>query len=186
MKPAAVEEASNQFYDQLLGFVKKRTQNSQDAEEIVQDVFVKLLGQSLDIETKSLRSWMFSTTKNSMIDLFRKRKREVQNHTPLGYHEELEQLTDEDDLELSSCLVSMLPQLEEADAALIREIDIKGVSQKAYAEEHGMNYSKLKSRVQRARRKLKSKLFNCCQFALDSRGIPYERIEKDECGCDGD
>jgi predicted DNA-binding protein (UPF0251 family) len=44
------------------------------------------------------------------------------------------------------------------------------MTQRAAAERAGISLTAMKARVQRARRRLKAALLECCQFALDARG----------------
>ena len=48
--------------------------------------------------------------------------------------------------------------------------DVQGLSQKQLAEQQGLSLSGAKSRVQRARDKLRDLLLQCCHFEFDRRG----------------
>ena len=74
----AVERKSNitstikAFRKQLLGFIKKRISNTEDAEDILQDVFYQLAGSSEPIEQVS--SWLYTVARNKITDSYRKQK----------------------------------------------------------------------------------------------------------------
>jgi RNA polymerase sigma-70 factor (ECF subfamily) len=70
----------------------------------------------------------------------------------------------------------MLPE-PYSQALILTEYE--GLSQKEMAERLGISFSGAKSRVQRARRKLRDLLLQCCHFELDRRAFldyyPYCR-----------
>ena len=75
---------------------------------------------------------------------------------------------------LLRCLEPFIDALPKESAALLTAIDLEGQSQKAYAEEHGISYSTLKSRVRKSRSQLRTLFESCCQLELDSRGNVYD------------
>jgi RNA polymerase sigma factor (sigma-70 family) len=58
--------------NQLFGFIKKRVSNNEDAEDILQDVFYQLAGNTEPIE--QVTGWLYRVTKNKIIDSYRKQK----------------------------------------------------------------------------------------------------------------
>ena len=57
---------------QLLGFIKQRVNNSEDAEDILQDVFYQLAGNTEPIEQVS--GWLYKVARNKITDNYRKQK----------------------------------------------------------------------------------------------------------------
>ena len=57
---------------QLLGFIKQRVNNSEDAEDILQDVFYQLAGSTEPIEQVS--GWLYKVARNKITDNYRKQK----------------------------------------------------------------------------------------------------------------
>ena len=57
---------------QLLGFIKQRVKNSEDAEDILQDVFYQLAGNTEPIEQVS--GWLYRVARNKITDSYRKQK----------------------------------------------------------------------------------------------------------------
>lgn len=60
------------FRRQLLGFIKLRVKNTQDAEDILQDVFYQLAGNDEPIEQVS--NWLYTVARNKITDNYRKHK----------------------------------------------------------------------------------------------------------------
>ena len=71
---------------------------------------------------------------------------------------------------LSHCLPRVLSELSAEDREAIVLCDIQGVTQKAFAERLGLSLPAAKSRVQRARLRLRSQLADACQLTFDAEG----------------
>ncbi len=63
------------YSKRLMGFIRKRVPNEADAEDILQDVFYQLAGNTQPIE--QLTAWLFRVTRNRIIDVQRKHKPEL-------------------------------------------------------------------------------------------------------------
>jgi len=60
------------WYDELLIFAINRVKNEQDAQEIVQDAFIKLWSCERDVDGQ--RAFLWTAVKNAAIDVIRHRK----------------------------------------------------------------------------------------------------------------
>jgi len=67
-----ITEVINTYSNRLMGFIRKRVTNEADAEDILQDVFYQFIGNTKPIE--QLTSWLFTVTRNKIIDRQRKHK----------------------------------------------------------------------------------------------------------------
>ena len=63
------------YSKRLLGFIRKRVSNEADAEDILQDVFYQLAGNTQPIE--QLTAWLFRVARNRIVDVKRKHKPEL-------------------------------------------------------------------------------------------------------------
>ncbi len=72
--------------------------------------------------------------------------------------------------ELSNCIQPFVKSLPKKYRDAVEAVDLKGVSQKAMAEELGLSHSAIKSRVQRGRQMLAELFQACCTYELDKRG----------------
>jgi len=70
----------------------------------------------------------------------------------------------------------MVKSLPEQDRQALVLTEYQGLTQKELSERLGLSFSGAKSRVQRAREKLKQQLLECCHFELDRRShiIDYQ------------
>jgi len=62
----------NAYSRRLLGFIRKRVRNESDAEDILQEVFYQLAGNTQPIE--QLTGWLFTVARNKITDNHRKRR----------------------------------------------------------------------------------------------------------------
>jgi RNA polymerase sigma factor (sigma-70 family) len=67
-----ITQVINDYSKRLRGFIRKRVQNDADAEDILQDVFYQFIGNTEPIQ--QLTSWLFTVTRNKIIDRQRKQK----------------------------------------------------------------------------------------------------------------
>jgi RNA polymerase sigma-70 factor (ECF subfamily) len=89
--------------------------------------------------------------------------------------------------ELATCLGPMIAQLPEVDQEALRLVEFDAVPQVDAAATLGISVSGMKSRVQRARGRLRKAVEDCCRVALDRRGgvISYRSRRLGDCdSCD--
>jgi RNA polymerase sigma-70 factor (ECF subfamily) len=135
------------------------------AEEILQDVFLKAIrGHFCEVERA--RAWLFTTARNAVIDHYRLRKTHVPVPDWLPDTNEEPRTVDA----MTACLPRALSELSAPDADILRRCDLEGTSQVVYAAEHGLSIPGAKSRLQRARRRLRAHLTEACAVRLDDAG----------------
>jgi RNA polymerase sigma factor (sigma-70 family) len=71
-RKSSITDVINQYSKRLMGFIRKRVNNEADAEDILQDVFYQFIGNTKPIE--QLTAWLFTVTRNKIIDRQRKQK----------------------------------------------------------------------------------------------------------------
>jgi RNA polymerase sigma-70 factor (ECF subfamily) len=172
------EQVWEAFHVPLLRFIRKRIPDEATSEDILQEVFLKIHQRIETLkEVKKLEGWVYQITRNAIIDYYR--SRELPS-LPLDVPEALE-LTEElpDDDVVSALFPSvraMIRSLPEQDRQALILTEYQGLTQKELAERLSLSLSGAKSRVQRAREKLKQQLLQCCHFEIDRRGhiITYQ------------
>ena len=70
-----ITEVINTYSKRLMGFIRRRVSNEAAAEDILQDVFYQFIGNTKPIE--QLTGWLFTVTRNKIIDKQRKQKPEL-------------------------------------------------------------------------------------------------------------
>ena len=167
------------FSVRLRGFIAKRVREDADIDDILQDVFAKIhagLGE-LKQEDK-LEAWLFQVTRRAIVDHYR-------SHRTSDLPEDLAEKAAPNDLsaEVASWLAPMMSLLPEEDREALRLSDLKGLSRKDLAARLGLSVTGAKSRVQRARARLKAAVLDCCHLEMDRRGRPIDYTRKrDDCG----
>jgi RNA polymerase sigma-70 factor (ECF subfamily) len=168
-----VESIWNEFSDKLGQFIRSRVADPATADDIRQDVFVKVqtkLGQ-LDDPSK-LQSWLYLIARNAIIDHYRTKKHTTEIPDSL----QAEQTTDNDpEMEgLKAAFRRMIYTLPDPYRDAIVLTEFEGLSQKQLAARLEISLSGAKSRVHRGRALLKRMLLDCCQFEFDRRGSVIE------------
>jgi RNA polymerase sigma-70 factor (ECF subfamily) len=176
--------------ERLLAFVALRVANRQDAEDIVQEVFIKI-GKGIGglREDQRLEAWIYQVTRNAITDHHRATARtgdlEVRAAADRALHEPVAEAAGSDALAtLSGCLAPLLERLGERDRQAITLVEYDGLTQIEAARRLGISVSGMKSRVQRARARLRELLLGCCQVAMDARGDVRAIRQSGPCGCD--
>lgn len=162
-----VIDAWNKHEQELRGFLIGQLHDQQLADDLLQDTFIKALAEgSRFCDLDNARAWLFRVTRNQLIDYHRTRKEtvEVPEHLP-------DHLPDVDPVtNLAQCLPRALDELSEQDSEAIQLCDLDGMSQQAYADHLGISLAGAKSRLQRARKRLKQHLNAACQVRYDEAG----------------
>ena len=72
-----VEETYIEEKDRLLGFIRNRIPDRDEAEDLMQDVFLRLILNSTGLQTiENITAWIYSVTRNRIVVFFRKKKPE--------------------------------------------------------------------------------------------------------------
>jgi RNA polymerase sigma-70 factor, ECF subfamily len=178
-----------QFHSELLGYIKRKVRSREDAEDILQNVFIKI-SASLDklADDIRLKSWIFTITRNAIIDYYRinANKKKVTGNEEIK--DDIRDLDEDPDPTkgLDQCMSSMIGLLPDEYRAIIIESEIKGVKQKDLADIYGIAYPSMRSKVQRGRERLKQLFYNCCHIETDKLGNIIEVQGKTDCAgpCD--
>lgn len=175
----------NRFHDKLLLFIQTKVKGKATAEDLLQDVFIKIqlnLG-GLKEETK-LQSWVFQIARNVINDYYRKQK-------PMGDFDDNFDLADDEYKgevmsEVEGWLGDFIDELPEKYRDAIIYSEMEGVPQKELADQLGISYTNVRARVQRGRKLLKNNLEMCCEFFTDQYGNVFDyrdRQKKCNDGC---
>jgi RNA polymerase sigma-70 factor (ECF subfamily) len=165
---ATVESIWKEFSEKLRQFIRARVADTDAADDILQDVFVKIhtrLGQLED--PARLHGWIYLVARNAIIDHYRTRKQTAELTESLP----AEAPSDDPDLDgLKAAFRRMIYSLPEPYREALVLTEFEGMTQKQLAERAGISLSGAKSRVQRGRDQLKGMLLDCCRFEFDARG----------------
>lgn len=178
-----VKNIHNQFHKTLLSFISNRINNKNDAEDILQEVFIKITKGIVSLDDKEkVKSWIFTITRNTITDYYRKNANKTNISITENTIEETEEETDIDNTKgLDKCLKGFIEKLPEEYRDIIIDSELKGIKQKDLVEKYNLQYPTVRSRVQRGRTRLKEMLLKCCKIELDNRGNILESTPKNNC-----
>lgn len=159
--------AWKQHAPELRAWLNRRMAVPQDVEDLLQDVFLKALRQGQQFcQVQQPRAWLFEVTRNALADRLKLRREWVE------LPEDLPQIVAQDDTvdQLSACLPRVLSELSALDRQAIVLCDLQGMRQADYAAQAGLSLSAAKSRLQRARQRLRERMASACQVRFDEAG----------------
>lgn len=152
---------------ELRGYLTRQLRDARLAEDLLQDTFVKALGEGSSFCTlENPRAWLFRVARNLLIDHQRRQRSFVDLDDRIAVEEPDVPAVES----LSACLPRALAALDSEDREAITLCDIEGLTQADYAHRKGLSLPGAKSRVQRARQRLKRQLSNACQVRFDEAG----------------
>ncbi|MHC4295327.1 MAG: RNA polymerase sigma factor SigZ [Planctomycetota bacterium] len=193
---AETERVWREMHERLLGYITNRVATPHDAEDILQDVFIRIHANLPQLkDTESITAWVYQIARNAITDYHRKRATVARALTKLAEDadETREAASDEPDIvreareEFTGCLEPLLNELPEHYRQAITLTELNGVTQKDAAAQLGLSVSGVKARVRRGRGKFKDVILDCCNVELDRRGglVDYQRRGNGTCeGCD--
>jgi RNA polymerase sigma-70 factor, ECF subfamily len=169
------EQLWDAFNVPLQQFIGRRVRDQHSAEDILQNVFLKIHLQIGTLHSQErVAGWIYQITRNAIADYYRSQRPALDLPETLAAPDDRA----EDDMvrELLPCIAAMVEALPVAYREALRLTEYQGLSQKALSERLGISFSGAKSRVQRARAKLKQQLLDCCHFQFDHAGriIDYQ------------
>lgn len=171
--------------DQLRRFIRSRVRQDADAEDVLQEVFLKIHRNIGKVrETQRLEAWVFQIARNAVNDFYRQEAKRVgEGELPLPGepHDDLEPYVQE----LGKCVAAMVSELPGEQGRAVGMYELEGLPQQEIADREGISLSGAKSRIQRGREKLKGMILECCDLKFDSRGNLLGREEcRSDCGCE--
>jgi RNA polymerase sigma-70 factor (ECF subfamily) len=187
MRREAAAALWSEFSAPLRAFLGKRVPSGVDADDIVQEVFVRIQERLPELrDTERIDAWIFQIARNVLADAFRARRRR-ELFASRAIHEAEAQPDLDDDrsaaAELATCMVPMVARLADPYRNAIELTELGGMTQIDAARRAGMSISGMKSRVQRGREQLERMLLECCHIELDVRGGVMDCARRDGTGC---
>jgi RNA polymerase sigma-70 factor, ECF subfamily len=166
------ERAYQELRARLHAFIARRVVNPSTAEDLTQDVMLRLVRHGSD-DLEDPVAWLYRAARNALVDHYRRRPDPV----PVGVdHRPFDRVAldpfaeDPADThrELAQCLPPLVHRLPEPYRSAVRAVDLDGATHAAAAEAAGITVPGMKSRVQRGRKRLKRLLTDCCAVELSA------------------
>ena len=153
---------------ELLGYLRHRQPDRAAAEDLLQEVFVKALRQGPGFCTlDNPRAWLFRVAHNALVDQARGRCVAEPIEDQLEALAQPEAAAPPPVDALGDCLARVLAELPAQDAAVLRACELEGLTQRDFAARQGLSLAAVKSRVLRARQRLRKCMTQACQVRFD-------------------
>jgi RNA polymerase sigma-70 factor (ECF subfamily) len=167
----------------LQTYILKHVPDQYEAEDILQEVGVRLQKNANKLDgIRNVEAWLYRIANNLIADYFRRAKKyfpiEDINEISVPFAPEPENFNQE----TAECLLKLVDYLPAADKEAIIESDYNGKKQRILGQKWGLSHSGSKTRIQRARKKLKAVLLNCCEVKSDNAGNIIELRNKEKEG----
>jgi RNA polymerase sigma factor (sigma-70 family) len=172
MTRADFESLIQQLGRKLYGFAFRILRNQEEAEDVVQEIFIKLwnMGEKLN-EYKSIEALATAMTKNYCIDLIRRQKHNFKGDFNLNEYNNVLSPSPHEQLENSesgAILHMIIEKLPDNYRYIIKLRDIEGIPFEEIAEKTEQNINTLRVTLSRARKIIRDE-YNKYQY--ERRGI---------------
>ncbi len=170
-------EIWNKHQGHLLNFIKNNIDEALIAEDILQEVSIKLLDNiNRKTEIENYKNWLFQVTRNTIADYYRKNKK----------HSELSLNQSESNTNSSACVCDLSgfvikTYLPKKYSQALYLSDIQQKPQQEIAEILDLSLTATKSRIQRGRKKLKELIGECIDIFYNKKGQVSDFQLKDNC-----
>jgi len=176
-----------EFASRLRAYVRRRVDPAW-VDDVVGDILLRLVQHRAELGVAANpTAWVFTVAANALADHHRRRDAERRALARAGVEPDVVGSAVDDaesaiEFELSNCMRPMLQALPTPYGEALLLIEVDGLSQREAAQRLGLSFSGMKSRVQRARSKLKEALLRCCAVEVDRRGRVLDYTSRKE-GC---
>lgn len=159
---------------ELRGYLTRQSNNATLAEDILQETFLRAISEGANFcSLENPRAWLFRVARNQFIDQTRTmvRRNDSKNIGTESQDELIDHVEEIPAVKtLDVCLPKALANLSLEDREAIQRCDLDGERQSQFAKSEGISVAGAKSRVQRARKRLKVELVELCNVNFDKDG----------------
>lgn len=170
----------SQHETELRRWLASRAPVKAEVDDLLQEVFIKVLRQGTRLQAVAQpRAWLFEVTRNTLID----RLRSGHDLQPLPddldqWPAEPAEATPTVDTLAQACLPRVLSELDPQDREAIELCDLQGMAQSDFARLKNLSLPAAKSRVQRARRRMREHMTSACQVRFDDAGCVEDFVPR--------
>ncbi len=154
----------------FLRFLERRVDSRDDAEDILQEAFVRSLGRTDTLQSvESATAWFYRVLRNAIIDYYRREGTRSRTFQKLAMEAEADTAGPDQELEAvaCACVTTLVGTLKPEYGEALRRVDLDGMSVRGFAEEAGITPGNAGVRLHRAREALRRQLARCCGTCLD-------------------
>jgi len=194
MENLSFENIYTSYEKPLYNFVLRMVKDTQTAEDLIQEVFIKIHQNLKDFRgNSSLSTWIYKIATNTYLDYFR--SSDYKKNTMSEYLDESENekwdhvdydkilSIDEQAIksEMNTCIQRFLNDLPEDYRSVIVLHDLQDLKNREIADILNCSLDTVKIRLHRARKKFRSVLAENCDFYRDTNDILACLRKEDQC-----
>ena len=176
------EELWVKYSPKLNSYIQKHVQDKFEAEDLLQEIGIRIQKNANRIQDIiNVEAWLYKIAHNLIVDYYRRANQyslveDMNNITIPTTPTEQENYNKE----TAECLLKLVEHLPLTYKEAIIEGDYNGKKQRLLGQKWGLSTSGSKTRIQRARKKLKAVLLNCCDVKSDNLGNIIELRNKND------
>ncbi|MGF6924671.1 RNA polymerase sigma-70 factor (ECF subfamily) [Chitinophaga sp. W2I13] len=160
-----------EFSTELKRFICQKVNQGDHCNDILQDVYLKIFINIGKIEkAQHIRAYLYRIANNAVTDYYRRTRENIAIDAAPVMAEDHEVFAEEHEYRLADCLRPMIESLPQIYREALVFTELEGLTQQQFAGKMGISLSGAKSRVQRAREKLKEEIIRCCEYEFDKYG----------------
>jgi RNA polymerase sigma-70 factor (ECF subfamily) len=174
----SLQSVAEEFRSEIFAYIQSKIGHPAAADDLTQETFVKV-GRALARGTmpEHFRGWLYQIARNTTIDFLKESRRFVPLedstiHREAGKSEDSDSGDAEFRKQLFSYALKVIETMPAEDRAALTLTELDGLSRDELAGELGISLTAAKSRVHRARAKLRKTVEECCRLVTD----PYGRV----------
>lgn len=175
----------------FFGFLAKRLGSRSDAEDVLQDFYLRVLAQKDQVrDVERMDAWLYAILRSTLNDFYRKSARRgrladaVAREPVVSAEEAFDQLE-----RLCGCSGGLIAELRPADAVLLQRIDFGDEERAGVAADLGLSRNALGVRLHRARAALRDALIEhcgpCCEASRSDCYCPRVASKNEDHGLVG-
>ena len=159
-----------EYKDQMLDFIRKKVKNKTEADDILQEVFIKILSKIESLkDSDKLKSWLYQITRNTIIDHYHEQQK--RNKLDLILNPADEEIDENSTMKAAENWIGLyIEELPENYRQAVILSELKGLSIGEIADTMNISYTNARARIHRGRQALKKNLTDCCTFHVDVYG----------------
>ena len=181
------QQVYTEFYPKIVRYLSRLTDNTEEAEDLAQDVFIKVNTALEKFEGRSsLSTWIYKIATNTANDRFRSASFQKGTKQTLSgefleenkedrnvWTEEKERTSDKilEKKEMNGCIKRYVEDIYENYQTVFILSEYEGLKNQEIADILGLSLDTIKIRIFRARTQLKKKMGKGCDISQEEEGL---------------
>ena len=152
-----ISELYQRYMHLVLGSCIKYFKNERDAEDAVMDIYEKIVKKTLTSDIQYFKSWLYTVTRNHCFEKLRMKSNrgEKENAAQIMYTETVFHPDNVSNDEQIQILHECIDTLEGEQKTCVKMFYFEKLSYAEIANKLGLNFNKVRSRIQNGRRNLR-------------------------------